>query len=107
MLLSACHSSLDTMSVYCRNWDSYKSGFGNLTTEFWLGNDLISLLTKHKMFDLNIYLEDFEGEHRYAEYSDFQLGDEEEKYTLNIGDYSGDAGNALKYHKGMCNHFYI
>ena len=95
------------MSTHDRNWDSYKTGFGNLTTEFWLGNDLISLLTKHKKFYLHIYLNDFEGEHRYAEYSDFQLGDEEEKYVLNIGNYSGDAGDALTYHNGMCNPFKI
>ena len=93
------------MSTHNRNWDSYKTGFGNLSTEFWLGNDLISLLTKHNKYVLHIDLEDFEGEHRYAEYSDFRLGDEDEKYTLYIGSYSGNAGDSLAYHKGMCNHF--
>ena len=85
-----------------RNWDAYKTGFGNLTTKFWLGNYLISLLTKQKKFHLHIYLEDFEGEHRYAQYRDFQVGDEEENYTLHFGKYFGDAGDALTYHNGMC-----
>ena len=30
---------------FCRGWNDYKSGFGQLTAEFWLGNDKIHRLT--------------------------------------------------------------
>ena len=91
--------------IYCRNWDTYKTGFGDLTAEFWLGNNITSLLTQHKKFNLHIYLEDFEGNHGYAQYSDFQLGDEKQEYTLNYRSYSGNAGDSLAYVKGK--HFKI
>ena len=31
--------------TFYRGWNDYKSGFGQLTAEFWLGNDKIHRLT--------------------------------------------------------------
>ena len=33
--------------------------------------------------------------HRYAQYSEFKLGSEKEKYRLEIGGYEGNAGDSL------------
>jgi len=38
-------------------------------------------------------LGDFEGNYRYAKYSNFKVGSASEKYNLtSLGSYSGDAG---------------
>ncbi|PIK58399.1 Angiopoietin-related protein 1 [Apostichopus japonicus] len=37
-----------------RDWDSYKSGFGFLSHEFWLGNEKLSFLTNQKKYQLVI-----------------------------------------------------
>lgn len=43
--------------------------------------------------------QDWEGNSRYAEYSHFVLGNEQNSYRLFLGNYSGNVGNdALIYH---------
>ncbi|XP_042734806.1 ficolin-2-like [Lagopus leucura] len=36
---------LDGSVNFLRDWNSYKQGFGNQLTEFWLGNDNLHFLT--------------------------------------------------------------
>ena len=48
-----------------RDWDDYKSGFGNPDGEFWLGNENIYMLTNAEDYSLRVELEDFEGNIRY------------------------------------------
>ncbi|XP_052074354.1 microfibril-associated glycoprotein 4-like [Mytilus californianus] len=89
-----------TVDFY-RGWCDYEIGFGNLESEYWLGNNFINVLTSSGNYKLYIHLEDFEGNSSFAEYSEFSVGDATTKYTLNIDGYSGDAGDALKIHNGM------
>ena len=49
------------------------------------------MLTSQRHYRLRIDLEDFDGEMRFAEYSHFRI-DEFNKYKLQLGAYSGDAG---------------
>ena len=59
----------------------------------YAGNDNIHLMTFDKRYRLRIDLADFEGNSRYAEDDDFQVGSYAEKYALlSLGKYSGDAG---------------
>ncbi|XP_071140722.1 ficolin-2-like [Mytilus edulis] len=85
---------------FYRDWNSYKLGFGNMSDEFWLGNKYLHQLTNQGTFTLRIELEDFDGNHRYAEYTQFSISDERSGFKLHISDYTGDAGDALTYHNG-------
>ncbi|XP_056907637.1 mucin-2-like isoform X2 [Takifugu flavidus] len=83
-----------------RTWAEYRSGFGELDGgEFWLGNNVIHLLTRERDMMLRVELEDFEGEKGFAEYSQFRVASERLRYTLTVGGYSGNAGNALRFSK--------
>ncbi|CAM4567951.1 unnamed protein product [Lepidochelys kempii] len=83
-----------------RNWDSYKRGFGNQLTEFWLGNDNIHLLTSFGNNELRIDLGDFENKKYFAKYKSFNILGESEQYKLILGDMvAGDAGDSLTYQK--------
>ncbi|XP_066301855.1 fibroleukin-like [Branchiostoma lanceolatum] len=78
---------------FSRDWETYKNGFGDLSGEFWLGNDKIYQISNIKVFLLRIDLESFSSESAYAEYDMFYIEDEAAKYRLHVGNYSGTAGD--------------
>ncbi|KAM7446541.1 Fibrinogen C domain-containing protein 1 [Porites harrisoni] len=86
---------------FFRAWDDYKRGFGNLNGEFWLGLDKIHRLTVSAGYKLRVDLEDNHGKTAFAEYSFFSVTSERAKYELNLGSYSGTAGDSLGYHRAM------
>ena len=86
---------------FYRGWNDYKSGFGQLTAEFWLGNDKIHRLTAARPRSLRVEVEDWNGVRAYAKYGKFNIGDEHAKYRLDVGSYSGTAGDSLAYHNNM------
>ena len=86
----------DGLVDFYRGWNDYKSGFGQLTAEFWLGNDRIHRLTVARPSSLRVELEDWNGVRVYAKYGKFQIGDEHAKYRLEVGSFSGTAGDSLR-----------
>ncbi|NWT71556.1 FCN1 protein, partial [Prunella himalayana] len=87
---------------FLRDWDSYKRGFGNQLTEFWMGNDNIHFLTSLGPCELRIDLRDFENNYYFAKYASFRVLGESEKYRLVLGDFlGGNAGDSLSYHRDM------
>ncbi|PIK41391.1 putative ficolin-2-like [Apostichopus japonicus] len=88
----------DGTEDFYRNWDDYENGFGSLEGEHWLGNEKLYNLTKQKTYGLRVDLEDFEGSSRYAKYNPFVVAGPADNYRLQLGSYSGDAGNAM----GVC-----
>ncbi|XP_036852913.1 fibrinogen-like protein 1 isoform X2 [Manis javanica] len=88
----------DGSENFNRNWNDYENGFGNFVQkngEYWLGNKNLHLLTAQGDYTLKIDLADFEKNSRYAQYKNFKVGDEKNSYELNIGEYSGTAGDSL------------
>ncbi|CAH1242926.1 FCN1 [Branchiostoma lanceolatum] len=81
-----------------RSWDSYKNGFGDLEGSLWLGNDNIHLLTTQGLYKLRVRLERFNGQSAHADYDSFRVKDEDNKYQLVVGYYTGGgAGDCLYY----------
>ncbi|CAG2228473.1 Tenascin-R,Ryncolin-2,Angiopoietin-related protein 1,Angiopoietin-related protein 6,Ficolin-1-A,Fibrinogen C domain-containing protein 1-A,Fibrinogen C domain-containing protein 1,Fibrinogen C domain-containing protein 1-B,Ryncolin-1,Fibroleukin,Fibrinogen-like protein 1,Ficolin-2,Tenascin,Ficolin-1,Fibrinogen-like protein A,Microfibril-associated glycoprotein 4,Ryncolin-3,Ryncolin-4 [Mytilus edulis] len=78
---------------FFRNWTDYKNGFGDLTGNS--GNSRIHEITTKDEYELYILMEDFAGETRYARYKTFYIGDIQSKFIIDIGEYSGNAGNSL------------
>ena len=75
---------------FYKNWADYKSGFGDLSGEFWLSLDKIHRLSASGQNVLRVDLETFENETVYAVYKSFSVGNESEDYILNVGNYSGN-----------------
>ncbi|KAK0065177.1 BpFREP12.15 [Biomphalaria pfeifferi] len=83
---------------FYRGWKEYRDGFGDYNIgEFYLGNENIFNLTSTGQYDLRIDLE-FNSTKYFAQYENFKILSEIEKYKLKIGKYSGNAGENLSYH---------
>ncbi|XP_060079381.1 angiopoietin-related protein 7-like [Ylistrum balloti] len=86
---------------FFRSWASYKTGFGNLKGNFWLGNDNISNLTLTPSI-LRVEATSWYGDARYAQYSTFKVENEVNKYRLTVSGFSGNANyDAMALHNGM------
>ncbi|XP_028403421.1 fibrinogen C domain-containing protein 1-A-like [Dendronephthya gigantea] len=86
---------LDGSVDFYRGWQDYKQGFGNLSGEYWLGLDKIHRITNISQNELRIDMEDTPGNTAYAHYDSFKVSSENTMYKLNVGGYSGTAGDSL------------
>ena len=75
---------------FYRDWAEYKTGFGAVNGEFWLGNDNIHLLTKRHNQKLKIELT-YNGQVKFADYSTFWIENEAQKYKLTVSGFSGSS----------------
>ncbi|XP_069491060.1 tenascin-X isoform X3 [Ambystoma mexicanum] len=85
---------------FWRNWQDYALGFGNLTQEFWLGNENLHKITSQGVYELRVDLRT-KNESAYAIYDSFRVDTQASYYRLRLGKYSGTAGDSLSYHNNM------
>ncbi|XP_033762078.1 ficolin-2-like [Pecten maximus] len=94
------HNRQSSAVDFFRKWTEYKTGFGDLTGNFWLGNDKIYSLVKLAPYRLRIELEAWDGTVGIAEYSDFQIGSEADNYQLYVTGFSGNISDAMHKQNG-------
>ena len=74
-----------------------KIGFGDVITNFWIGNDCLNALTSTGWYKLHVDVQSAVDHQWYwAEYTTFVVGNDTSKYRLRVGGYSGTAGDAMK-----------
>ncbi|XP_048751394.2 ficolin-1-like [Ostrea edulis] len=86
---------IDGSTSFYRTWDNYKTGFGEPSKNYWIGNDAIHNLTKANNQELRVDITMNSGEKVYAKYSIFRVGDETSKYRIIINGFSGTAGDGF------------
>ncbi|CAH1789703.1 unnamed protein product [Owenia fusiformis] len=84
-------------------WSEYKKGFGETNAEHFIGLDNLASLLKQRNYEIRIDLATWPETNenpstRYAEYSDFKVADESDKYRLTIGGYRGTARDSMARH---------
>ncbi|KAI2657494.1 Angiopoietin-2 [Labeo rohita] len=63
-----------------QTWKNYTMGFGDISGEHWLGNEIIYKLTQEKQYVLRIDLTDWEGNTAFSKYEQFFLDGEKQNY---------------------------
>ncbi|XP_014736973.1 PREDICTED: fibrinogen-like protein 1-like protein [Sturnus vulgaris] len=85
----------DTPVSWDESWSTYKHGFGNVHTEFWLGTEYIHQITRQKVYQVRFVIWDSSNNKKFADYNLFSLDDESQGYQLRLGAHSGTAEDAM------------
>ncbi|XP_069729986.1 fibrinogen-like protein 1-like protein isoform X2 [Phaenicophaeus curvirostris] len=85
----------DTEITWAESWRTYKYGFGDVRTDYWLGTEYIHQITKQKVYQVRFVIWDATNNVWFADYNLFSLDDESQGYRLRLGTYSGTAGDAM------------
>lgn len=83
---------------FYRTYSEYEHGFGSPSTETWIGNKYIHLLTAAGNTVLRFEFEDYLSNTRYAQYSSFNVDSASTNYLMTVSGYTGDAGDSMSYH---------
>ncbi|XP_054603926.2 angiopoietin-related protein 7 isoform X1 [Nothobranchius furzeri] len=89
---------IDGSVSFDRNWRDYRDGFGDLHSEFWLGNNHIHDLSTQGDYSLRIDLEDWSVQHKHAVYQSFSVEDEDHQYRLHVSGFSGTAQDSFSWY---------
>ncbi|KAK2186987.1 hypothetical protein NP493_181g02001 [Ridgeia piscesae] len=98
---------LHGLEPFNRTWAEYKSGFGKLLGEFWLGNEVVRQLTSRLSYTLHVQYNRVDGIQNRAIYETFTLGRERDGYRLHLGRrkhpfYDGLDGRLAAYPLHLC-----
>lgn len=89
----------DGSEAFNRSWSDYKIGFGPLTGEFFVGLEKLYQISTTDDNELLVEMKNAKHDSRSAIYDHFGIGSEVEQYRLKVlGNYQGDAGDALRQH---------
>ena len=66
-------------------WNDYKYGFGDLSADFWLGNEALYQLTKNKDTEFLVQMEGKTGKKYFNFFNEFWVADEKDSYKLRLG----------------------
>ena len=80
----------DGSQSFEKTWDEYRQGFGDLSNEFWLGNDNLVLLTRPLEsqsgdVELRVDIRDWANGTAFAQYETFAVRGN--LYTLTVESY--------------------
>jgi len=82
-------------SIFARDWIDYKMGFGNPSSNYWIGLENLHLLTSTGRYRLEAVVQAAsDGQTYRALFETFLVADESNGYRLTAGGYSGTAGSS-------------
>eukprot|EP00092_Neocalanus_flemingeri_P045307 GFUD01050550.1.p1 GENE.GFUD01050550.1~~GFUD01050550.1.p1 ORF type:complete len:231 (-),score=92.98 GFUD01050550.1:79-750(-) len=73
-------------NFFAKSMADYKTGFGNVDKEFWLGLDELARLTKDGKWEMQVDLVDYAGNTYRGVYHKFRVG-AGPRYELEVGEY--------------------
>ncbi|XP_023577113.1 tenascin-X isoform X3 [Octodon degus] len=90
---------VDGRTDFWRDWEDYAHGFGNISGEFWLGNEALHSLTQAGDYAMRVDLRAGD-EAVFAQYDSFRVDSAAQHYRLHLEGFHGSAGDSMSYHSG-------
>lgn len=87
------------------DWERYKHGFGEVSREFWYGNENIHNLTKNGDNEIIFELQGVNGLFYHPFYQQFKVDSEYDQYKLTVGAYEHKYGRRLPEHPSQTDGF--
>lgn len=84
-----------SFSTPFRRWADYVGGFGNASSDYWLGNDNVYDILAREPYALRVEGVGYSGKIYWAQYNHFTIEDETNYYRLNVSGYSGNYRDTL------------
>nr|XP_045621838.1 fibroleukin-like isoform X1 [Procambarus clarkii]XP_045621839.1 fibroleukin-like isoform X2 [Procambarus clarkii] len=86
-----------------KDWEAYKTGFGNAATEYWLGTEAVHQLTQPSPQTVGLAATNNQDDHRWALWSTFSVASESTGYQLLVDGYQGEStmGDVLVRHHNI------
>ncbi|XP_042325553.1 angiopoietin-related protein 5-like [Sceloporus undulatus] len=83
---------------FYKPWTDYQGGFGDVRYEHWLGLDYMHELTNQpgKKCELRVDMINCQNQKGYALYDRFRIASEAARYSLHLGSYRGNTGDAFR-----------
>ncbi|KAH9525855.1 Ficolin-1 [Bulinus truncatus] len=81
-------------------WTLYKDGFGEVCSDYWLGNKYIYDITHSGKYELRIDML-YGSKQYYAYYKEFYINGEDSNYTLHASGFKGNTKDELANHNLM------
>ncbi|XP_022123991.2 protein scabrous [Pieris rapae] len=84
-----------------REFSEYVQGFGDASSEFWLGLQTMHEITADNCSSMRIDMTDIYGSVWYAQYDHFSVGDAGSGFVLDVSGFKGNASDAFEYQNHM------
>ncbi|WP_434716242.1 fibrinogen-related protein [Paraburkholderia sp. A3RO-2L] len=92
---------VDSSVDFYRTYAQYAAGFGSATTDYWMGNDRLAVLTANGAHNLRIDMTRYTGDTSYATYTGFSISPASDGYRIGVTWAGGPAGDSLTSQNGM------
>ena len=94
-------SRVGNTTDFYREWQEYKTGFGEMDGSFWLGLEKIHRITQIENHELLVTMVDHDDKTFTAKYDLFKVDSSATDYQLDLGSYvraGSNAGDSLSIH---------
>ncbi|XP_071836608.1 uncharacterized protein [Apostichopus japonicus] len=95
---------VDASVSFFNDWITYRNGFGDLNSSFWLGNEKIHVISAERDHQLRIeiWFNTTNDASEYLHYNLFRISSEATKYEITLGSYTGSFDyDYMDYHRDM------
>ncbi|MPC49343.1 Tenascin-N [Portunus trituberculatus] len=72
-----------------RTWEEYQAGFGDPYMEYWLGLEMLHVMTYGRMYSVRLDLETTEQKEEYTTFPNIKVESEDEKYKVILAGREG------------------